>query len=294
MSAFVALCDLSVVPVSYDFITWLVRAKFEAARANCDRLHVWIAPHTSGRGGVGRYWNEYDDAETVYRLQHIVLPACHLAGATVTYSPLDFPPRNVLPAATQTFPQTSRWHHAAALVDAVRRGETLPTLSASEHALRLAHDYCASQGPRPVTITLRNTPPHERDSAWPEWERAIVGLVDRGFQPIILPDTRDALVTMAPAFAVDLDLRVALYQTAALNLHVHSGAGALCWYTNAPHIMFGACLPEEKWREHWRKHLHIEWGEQLPWFGRHQRLVYEPDTAETILREVDRWAGATS
>ncbi len=277
---YTAICDLSITPISHDFIPWLVRSRLMANREGCEGLHVVISPRPGGRGGLGREWNEYDGGETEFRFWHIVIPACHLAGATIeirhggNYVSSD--------------PSNHRNHHAIGLVEAARAGEKIPLLSAGAHARRAAREFLAKRGPRPVTITYRNTPPHDRDSG-SDWGKICDWLQRNGYTPVLVPDTRDALTHMAPAFAVDLELKIALYQEAHLNLHVHCGCSQLCWYSGAPFIQFGAGLPFKPWHAHWQRYLGFQTGDQLPWATPKQRLVYAPDTYDNIRAAVEAW-----
>ncbi len=278
MNTLQTFCDFRKTPISFDFVTWLVHMKLRAQRDGCERLHVVLMPKRGGRGDVGREWNEYDDAETYFRFTHIVIPACLLAGATFEISEND----------DQEDVGGKFDHHARVLVESAHKGERIPQLTASAHARRVARDFLKIQGPRPVTITARKTPPHDRDSG-PGWTPACDWLRSKGYTPVVVHDTRDALVHMGQVFAVDLDLRMALYQEAALNLHVNGGPVVLCWYSGAPFIQFNCALPADAFRAHWAKYSALEVGDQLPWATPAQRLVYGRDTFENIKAAVMAW-----
>lgn len=79
-----AFYDLECGPISFDFITWLVRAMKERDRLGCKGLHVVIVPKENGLGGFSRHWGNHDEHAARWRLWHIVVAACPLAGATVT------------------------------------------------------------------------------------------------------------------------------------------------------------------------------------------------------------------
>lgn len=288
MKTLAAVCDLAITPVSYDFITWLVRARMEALRQGCEGLHVVIMPKHDGRGGVGRAWNDYDDPETLFRFWHIVVPACQLAGASVAIV-------SQLTTATAAGLTSFMWypqqaaHHAGDIVDAARAGEEIPRLTASAHARRHSPLPQGSPYRGVITFTRRNTPDHSRDSsdaayiALREWCR------DNRFYLIDIRDTRDALPFCDVSASIDIDARLALYQSADMNVFPNGGPTMLAWYSGAPFMHFD-CAREGEWRAHWKKHLHLEPGDQLPWATPDQRLIYRPQTPTSVIEEIERWA----
>jgi len=283
-----AVYDLSVGSVAYDFITWLVRAKLEQQRRGADRLHVVVLPHTHGLGGFARHWGPHDADTTYWRLWHIVMAACPLAGATVTLAAS----REVEYSGVLWAP-TGKAHFLGPLVDAARAGEKIPLLSPTAQALRWAQQWTA--GGRCVTLTLRaNNGGDGRDSS-PDWLPFAEWLREQGWQPLLLRDTAHALNTDSGHFAeLSIDLRAALYASAAQNCFVNSGPVVLAWHTGAPLLCFNAALPLQPWREHWAKHLSLELGDQLPWATSDQRLIYQPDDLPILREAFAQWTAASS
>lgn len=284
-----AFYDLEDGPVSYDFITWLVRAR---KRAGADALHVVVVPKEDGLGGFARHWGPHDAEAARWRLQHIVLAACPLAQASCTFAATRAQAQ-LLKRAPYWWPK-GKAHMLGPLVHGAKNGEKVPMLCATDYARHTVERW-SSDWSRTVTITLRANADDGRDSQKENWALAEDWLDEQGWNVITLDDTREALVAAIGSYAeVDLDLRCALYQRAAMNLFVNNGPQVLAWHSGAPFLAFCAAMPEDKWRWHWAEYLGLNWGDQLPWATKHQRLVYRADTFEAIKEEFQKWAGATS
>ena len=84
MKTLTAFCDFKFCPISYDFSVFLVRAMMERDACGCDGLHVVLVPLETGLGDFARNWGDHDEADTRWRLWHIVMAMVPLARATVT------------------------------------------------------------------------------------------------------------------------------------------------------------------------------------------------------------------
>jgi hypothetical protein len=279
MSVVAADYDLAKGPVSYDFAIWLVKALMWMEDQGADRLHVNIHPHAAGLGGFARHWGGYDEAETRWRLWNIVLPLCQLAGATFTL----LPERGAI--------KTTFDHHAREIIAASRAGRLIPKLSPSARAKQIVAGWRYYTNRPIVTITIRETNDEARNSS-EDWWRFSDVLAER-YQVVWLEDSRTELRSTQGHFtALSVDLRAALYQRAAMNLMVCNGPSALCWYTGAPILQFGAGQGED-WRKHY-EFLGLRDGANMPWASADQRLVYQPDTFENLVDAFDQWALVTS
>lgn len=284
-----AVYDLRYGPVAYDFVTWLVRARLEQQRRGAQQLHVALVPDPAGLGGFARFWGPHDAAATRWRLWNICVAACPLAGATVTLAPgRDYQP----PGEAWAPPGAS--HFMGPLVEAARRGEKIPLLEPGAAALAWAQRWCA--GGRTVVLTLRhNNPDDGRDSDSKAWAAFADWLRGRGWAVITLPDTADVLQGWhGELAAVSLELRAALYASAALACFCHNGPMVLAWHLRAPYLGFGAGIPASAWRAHWQDKLRLAPGEQLPWALPGQRLVYRAATLDVMQEEFLRWEQASA
>lgn len=290
MKTLIAFCDLRYCPVSYDFGVWLVRAMAERDAAGCDRLHVVLVPHTEGLGGFARHWGEHDEAATRWRLWHVVMAMVPLAGATVTLTAS----RAQALEMQSLHPSSSWWpkgraHLAGPLIDAARAGGKVPRFMATEAARRYVARWFRGESRKVVTLTTRNQATHaDRNSAHAAWS-ALAESLDRRYAIARLHDTHVALGSSSGAWAaIDVDLRMALYERAGMNLIGNNGPATLLWFSGAPFLQFGFGLPEEKWTKHMAEHLHLRPGDQLPWARADQRLVWRPDSFEVMREQFDR------
>src|SRR3990167_10538791 len=147
-----AFYDLQFGPISFDFATWLVRARLEQRRAGAKRLHVVIVPKEDGVGGFSRDWGGYDEAAGRWRLWHIVVACVPLAGATVTVA-ASRQQAEALRTGSCWWP-AGKAHFMAPIVDAAKAGEAIPKLIPTDAARRYAGHWL--NGDRPlVTLTVR-------------------------------------------------------------------------------------------------------------------------------------------
>jgi hypothetical protein len=286
-----AFYDLAVGPVSFDFVVFLTKARMAQARLALARLHVVIVPYAGGVGGMFRDKSQFYDAhEARWRLHNIVIPACALAGATHTLA-TGWDQARLL-AGRHCFPhdwdkQTlkDRRHLVGEIIRDANNGQPVPRLSASPHALRMVKQFSNTPW---VTLTTRTTYLRERNSdinAWVDAERRITKV---GYRVMWLQDTTEALRQGYGYGELNLDLRMACYQSASLNLQANNGAASLCWFGDAPYRMFGAGVPAEEWDGLFvRQGLPL--GASWPWAGPQQRICYGKETAERIIAEFDSW-----
>lgn len=288
-----AFCDLQFCPVSFDFVTWLVRAMLERDRRGCDQLHVVIVPKEDGLGGFARRWGKHDEAATRWRLWHIVIPACQLAGATVTLSP-----NRAIATTWRDGVGAKGWwpegkaHFMGPLIEAGRRGESIPKLKASEQAGRYVEHWLAGVDDcdGSVTLTIRNqsTDP-DRNSNAKAWIALEAWLKNETrYEVIVLRDTQDALMAGHGIHELDVDLRLALYEQASINLIGNNGPQELLKFSEASYLIFNLAQTDG-WRDHFKRYFGMVPGDQMPVARQDQRMVYKPDSFEVMREEFEKW-----
>jgi hypothetical protein len=140
-----------------------------------------------------------------------------------------------------------------------------------------------------VTITLRKS--HAgwqpaRDSNLPEWEKVREELQKRGKKVVVINDAEENCISVPD--------RMSLYAGADMNLGVNTGPMMLCHFSKAPYLTFKMIPETEPERSHIRENFEISKfpiGGQFPWAHAKQRMVWETDTAETILKHFDEVMG---
>jgi len=293
-----AYYDLSVGPVSFDFVVFGIKAKMEAVRVGATRLHIVIVPDPRGIGGMFRDKTAlYDEAEMRWRLWNILIPACQLLGASVTLA-LDWLQAKRIASEKEWKQWPHDWdqqtlkdrrHLIGDVITWRRAGQQVPTLRASEHARRKVKQAYRLLGRPVVTMTLRNTYLKERNSDVAAWLVARQNIEAKGFAVVTLEDTNVALGQGQGYGELNLDLRAACYEEAAINLQSNNGAASLCWFSDRPYRMFGAGVPMDEWQGLFVKQG-LHYGESWPWALEQQKLVYGPTTQNQIIEEFDAWA----
>lgn len=284
MKTLAAFYDLAVGPVSFDVVAFLVKAQMAAEARRCCRLHVVIVPDPNGVGGVFRDKLQlYDLNEMQWRLWNIVIPACQLAGATVTLAASRA--QALSTKADEHWPDdwrdqslAKRHHLIGPLIEAAKAGAVIPRLTASAHALAKVGAYYHSLARPVVTMTRRQTYDRARNSDAGEWDLFERQLRRAGYAVVTLHDTAVALEQGSGFGELNLDLRMACYQLACQNVIGLNGPAALLWFSGAPFAMFDAPSPGHAEWPSWEAYkLH---GAQLPWATPQQRIFYDRATAD--------------
>lgn len=301
MKILTAYYDLSVGPVSFDFVVFLIKAEMARQRAGADKLQVVIVPDPNGVGGMFRDKTAlYSLDEMHWRLWNICIPACQLLGAGVAlaqdwaqakqmstgfFFPVDWDRQTL----------KNRRHLVGDIITAAKVGTAIPMLRAPVFARERVRDFYKILGLPVVTMTLRSTYMDERNSNREQWMKARDHIWSRGFAPLLLEDVGVALQKGGGYGELNLAVRMACYELAALNMQSNNGTASLCWFGAADYRMFDAGVGESA--AEW-KGLFVDQdlplGTQWPWATPQQKIVYKPATADIIIEEFDKWAGATN
>lgn len=173
-----------------------------------------------------------------------------------------------------------------------RVGAKLPKLSAAQD-----HDVPRNA----ITITLRECDsfPH-RNSDLLTWYEFAKTLKAQGERVIFVRDTSKATEPLtgcetSVAASLNLDVRMCLYQNSKLNFFVSNGPMMLAALTqNIPYITF--VQPEEMDSKYdankptfWKLKMGVQMGEQFPWAGSHQRIIWEKATLPIIAEAHRAW-----
>lgn len=300
MKTLTAFYDLAVGPVSYDFVVFAVQAEMARVRSKAEKLHIVIVPDPNGVDGMFRDKTHLYPAEEMHwRLWNICIPAANLLRATVTLA-TDWDQARRL-AVEPCWPQDwnaqtlkNRKHLVGDLIKRSRAGEPVPKLRCSTYANNAVWERFTGTDAGPdalVTMTVRSTYMDERNSDFVEWARAQKHIEQRGYNVEILRDVSQAVESEGYG-ELNLDLRMALYERAGLNLQENNGTASLCWFSGRPYRMFGANNNPEEWDGLFVKQG-LTLGEQWPWARVQQQLVYKPASADAIIEEFETWVGAT-
>ena len=86
-----------------------------------------------------------------------------------------------------------------------------------------------------------------------------------------------------------MDLRLALYNQAAMNYVTNGGAIGLFIYSKAPFMWYSVMVEGSAVAspEFYRKQG-VEVGGKFPWLGENQEMVWEPDTLENLKKSLSK------
>jgi hypothetical protein len=308
--ALYAFYDLAVAPLTFDFLWFLVGAELARRRVGASGIHVVIVP---GRdAGVRREDPTYeafiDPAGRWQRIVNILLPACSLlpsvTGTTVasdrgTVEALVRANKDaVFPARYE--PGLPIYPNSKEPLRAAREdGVQIGVLRATAPDLRLVERWLAARGcgARTVTITLRHYDfMPARNSNLAAWSAFARGLDPKEFSVVFVPDTEQCFDGMPGEIsgfpvcseaAVNLGLRMALYERAYLNLGINNGPMGLCWLNERARYLTFKMLTEgvPQATSAYMASLGFEFGTSLPSATPWQKWVWEDDDRAVIERE---------
>jgi len=301
-----AFYDLSVAPVTFDFLWFLAGAELERRRRDLRAVHVAIVP---GRyDGLRRETPEYEarisPAARRSRIAAMLVPACAflptLSGITVASSREQA--AQLVDRAGAVFPQRyepalPRYPGPQEPLRAAREeGARIGVLRARDQDSRVIDEWLARRGCSGdvVTITLRSydhTP--ERNSNIAAWAAFARGLDPARFSVVFVPDTAQCLEPASeilrgfPVFgeaALVLGLRMALYERAYLNLGVNNGPMGLCWLNERSRYITFKILSEAapNTSADYMRFLGFEIGRSLPFATSWQQWVWAEDELPVI------------
>ena len=282
-----AFYDFSVSPYSYDFVSFLV-----AAHALGYEHVVFVPGKRMMRLADGRVveFQKCTPEEQAARLENILKPLAQTFTVCETreearklWSEDCFPPGYTLDRPLAA-------HVPSVVMQIGRLSPIRPTAEALE-AVR------ATNFGDLVTITVRqSTIEPRRNSNIPAWIEFADELKALGFNPVFIPDTefqdeRFGSHQVSKRASVDVQYRLALYETAVLNMGVNNGPVVLCLLSRRPLLYFKpiteGVYPTSP--EFWAKANGIPVGSQPPWFSRDQKIVWDDDRLDVLQRETRGW-----
>ncbi len=300
--------DLGASPVTFDFATFLAGAEVERRRRGLDGIFVLFVPgqHEGLRQELPAYESAIDASRRQWRVRHVLVPLLAFlpsvrgyticatreqAAATIPHGSAALVPRDFRVWLPRQPDKRLVHEHASAGVP------IWPLLRATEHGRALVADFLEAvcPGRRPLVITLRESPASvDRNSRIDEWREFVGGLDRRRFAPIFVHDTESPVPSTPPALAGEtfceaarwnLEVRMALYEAAWLNLAVMHGPMELCWYDErSRYVVFLDVGADPSSSERSISEGGLRVGRDLEFAKPFQHIVWQADRAP-IIRE---------
>ena len=298
-----AFYDLKVAPVTFDFIWFLAAADLLRRRLGLLDLHIVIVPgpfHGVRDEGID-YEKVIDPPARRWRIHNILVPACALlpvpCAVTIASSRNQVAamramvPGPVYPIGYETL-LPNRHHPNDCLIPARTEHARIAVLRAENHALRLVNTWLAGRqidAARLITITLRGySYMPARNSTLDYWVAFAERLDPTRFVVVFVPDVDQTLqrplpmlakFLIYPEVAWNVELRMALYERAYLNLGVNGGPLSLCWFNERTRYitfrMITASVPQSTME--YARTLGFEIGESLPFATEFQEWLWDQD-----------------
>lgn len=254
--------DLAASPVTFDFASYLAAAEVERRQRQLSGINVIfvLGPKAGVRKELPDYEAAVDVPMRLARLRNILVPMLAFLPSVKSYAVCGSRKQaEAIIAAdrNKTYPSDYRVYLPRQpakkdIFEHARAGLSIwPMLRATDAGKRFVADFLARQakGRKAVVITLRNydySP--ERNSRNTDWIAFANSLDPAVFVPILVHDTetsmREPSADFGPhvvchAASWSLEIRMALYEAAWLNMALMHGPMELCWYNEqARYVLF--------------------------------------------------------
>ena len=295
-----AFFDLSVSGADFDFTGFLILAEWCRRKENKKKLHVILIKESDTADGKS---NQFNKSQRAYRLNQIVIPLCSFLPSCKSISIcsdheeaeiiLQNSIGNIFPKKYTIKNPIERLKPIWNLLVA-NQGFNLQFFRSTPQALKYVKEWIdiTCSGKKIVTITIRNSfhqkQKNTNSGPWIEFANKIQ---KDGFYVIVIPDTNTALHSPAPEYkhlfhmpvaAVNLEIRMALYELSHLCMFSSNGPAALGFFN--PNIQFVQILaPEyitpEGRLETWQC---LKTGRDDPSLSTYQHLIWKENNFNTI------------
>jgi hypothetical protein len=301
-----AFYDLDAHPISFDMGWFVMAAELRRRELGLRNLHVIVVPMVSAadRPVPANYDAVVDLQSRMWRLHNVVVPFAAMAPSSTGYSICSSREQaaRIRHAAAHSFPQQPAPLHIE-YTRAVNNGLAghfaeagyRATVQGLRYVRQWMDDHVGSR--RMVVVTLRQYKVDVGRNSDPEqWLKFARSLDPEKYAIVFVPDTDHAFdkdegwFREFPTFDCacwNMGLRMALYESAFLNLTVNTGVATLCMLNPACRYLFlKVTAPEHELASN----EFIE-AQGFPLFGSprfataFQKWVWEADTFEVIERE---------
>ena len=301
--------DLHSNAISFDIAWFLMAAEITRRDRNLAGMYVIFVP--GKKGGLRDLPTDYasivDQHAQRWRLRNVVIPMLDLF-PSITGHTLAATRREAVAwkrLATHSYPdkaQISSLSLAEIHRFVTRRFSDHRSdggLRAGEQGLLYVRQWLETHAKdrKLVAITLRQYPfLPERNSNIESWSAFARGLDRNEFMPVFVPDTDTAMMALPPELdglalfpeaSWNLGLRMALYESAYINLFTNTGPAALCLLSDrCRYLYFKILIPSiAEANETFMRNMGFKPGKTPPFATGFQKWVWEDDSIDVIERE---------
>jgi hypothetical protein len=286
MKMLTAVYDLAVSPPTFEILSFLSEAEKRRIETGAYALNVVFQP-----GPKGGFRNDTLPPSLTERegmLWRVCVAACRLLPSVRNITVL----RDRAPVEGDVFPKGWSVTEPKSCYGPAYHRDARPIFRATP----AARDAVSRHLPgRYATITLRqSTYWPERNSSMREWVAVGEWLDRRGIVPVWIPDAEGLAPAIFETFepaSFDLDLRLAAYEGAAVNLGVNNGPMSLGHFTRIPYLMFKPV--HQSCPSTTLAHMQALVGPGGQWGG-NGLTVWEDDTAAAIIPAIERFLAQAS
>lgn len=304
-----AVYDLSVGPVTYDFIYFLMLAEHYRATSGRRGLFIIFVPAPGdGFRHISRRDHFLDRDRKSWRLHNLLIPCAtlvphcvgtHLCASREEAAALlrEVPPEHVFPSEFSLDAPTCPYS-LPQIFQQAQHGPDVRALRAPPLAAALTQRWLRELGGgKPVvSITLRQSDfQPQRNSDLAAWRQLAGACTRMGFHPVFIPDTEALLSGQAAALdgftpltlpALSVGYRLAIYETCFLNMLTNNGPAALCMFHPSARAqifkLIVASVPTCTAQYFVSQGLLP--GAQLPFAGPGQTITWQDDDADSLER----------
>ena len=301
--------DLSTSAITFDFASYLAAAEVERRLRGFNAIDVIfvMGPHAGVRVEAPEYEAVVNRDARLWRVRHMLLPmlaflpTIRAVAVCATRDQADAliskDPRRIYPSDYRVF--LPRQPDKRVIHEHARAGVPIwPMFHATEHSRKLTRDFLEreAKGRRPVVITLRNygyTP--QRNSRNGDWLAFADSLDPTRYVPIFVHDLETVMQRPPADFSkhitfdaasVNLEIRMALYEAAWLNMALMAGPTELCWYNERTRYLFFIAVGSAAVQTEEALILNgHRVGFDLDFAKPYQRIVWSVDEFSTLRRE---------
>lgn len=300
--------DLDIAPIAYDVAGFLAAADLERQKLSLEFIYIIIVP---GREkGFRLEVPEYDDVVNIeerhFRLWNLVIPMFSLLPSLNGFKICNdrneakfiqkklknnFFPRN-WKEEIPSYPLRKD-----IFKNKIEHNLNLQNLRATNQAIDYVSKYTKSflNNKKLIVITIRDyeyTP--KKNSNKEAWFKFADSLDERIYEVLFIPDTSNALISYKNYFgrktlevaAFNIQIRMAIYEAAYLNLAINQGPMELCWYNKkCNYIMFFKAGNSPITSESQLKSEGIIINKTPTFASKFQKWVWSEDNFDTIIKE---------